>query len=239
MRVPRVHAVFEHQGGDPHGLLQRIPTRFPDRSSLFKYYYVVMDFIPGTPCLQPVWDTLSIKTKAAVERKIGEQLRLLRSVPPPEPAYYGRIHNQPWDTVNITAIRHSGPKGKQRGPYDTHKAFVSALIETLVYESVARNVDDFYEPEKLYLECFEEIMARSCGKNPVLTHMNLELHNVMVLDNVEDENDPQIFIIDWKTMGWMPAYMQTSKLMMRHNWLAVWHSEKAALHGGGDQRKEF
>ncbi|KAF1953806.1 hypothetical protein CC80DRAFT_551118 [Byssothecium circinans] len=148
LRVPRVHAVFEHQGGDPLGLMKQSPNRFPDRASLPTYYYAVFELLPGKSCYPEVWDTPSKGAKATVKRKMGEQMRLLRAVPPPEPAYYGRIYHQGWPTI-VSPLLHSAPYGTQLGPYDTHEAFVNALQESVIWRRVLQISDRFYESENV------------------------------------------------------------------------------------------
>ncbi|CAI6338819.1 unnamed protein product [Periconia digitata] len=58
------------------------------------FYMLITEYIDGPSCYPPVWDPLSDTTKSNILRKLGDQVRLLRAVPPPNPTYYGRIYNQ-------------------------------------------------------------------------------------------------------------------------------------------------
>ena len=93
---------------------------------------------------------------------------------------------------------------------------MNTILQNALTRTCSQIRDYFTDGEKLYLDSFLDVMSRASGREPVLSHFDLQLHNVIVLENPDDPDDPDISIIDWLNMGWMPAYMETA-----HAWTTI------------------
>ncbi|CAI6321932.1 unnamed protein product [Periconia digitata] len=215
LKIPKVYAAYKNQGGDFNLYLKRYPKEYPDRSTLSPTYLLVTSYADGPSCYTPVWQSLSQTARNNILRKLGEQMRLLRSVPPPNPQYYGRIHSQGFpkdDYVFLGGIQDLTTAWN--GPFYSHKDFAGQIMEAgLAWACVQHG--EFNGELQLLLETYEDVMSRASGQNAILYHGDLQLHNIIAIENKDDKDDPDICIIDWATMGWMPAYMETVRTLCR------------------------
>jgi hypothetical protein len=102
-----------------------------------------------------------------------------------------------------------------RGPYNTHKDFVSALYDNVTFRKAERVRDGSYTKE--VLEClsdFKPVLLQSKNSRPVLTHYDLKFQNILVRPIMDTKGDKtidfEVTIIDWATMAWLPAYIEPS-----------------------------
>lgn len=167
-----------------------------------------MEYIPGRICSREFYRSLSKQAQENIIRNIAGQMRLLRDVPTPSPEYYGRIYHQGWHP-NMLQLQYAGPRGCLRGPYDSHEDFINAVYKTQEYTNLMQYCDDFDSLAKLYFQSFPQIMSRAVGRKPVLNHLDFKMDQVMILEN-EDKDNPDVVILDWSYMGWVPAYMDTA-----------------------------
>ncbi|KAF2786880.1 hypothetical protein K505DRAFT_258930 [Melanomma pulvis-pyrius CBS 109.77] len=226
IRVPKVYAAFEHKGADPLG---EVGSRIcPDRSFLPIYYYLIMEYIPGKPCTERNFNRLSPKTQENIVRKVAKEMRLLRNVPAPAPEYYGRIYHRGWAPAFPNLTRY-GPPGYLKGPFDSHEDFINAVYTSSQIMASSQGVpeEDLQYICKLYLHTFRQIMSRAAGKTPVLCHPDFHFDKVIILENPVDKDDPDVAIVSWGMMGWVPEYMATERsfhktpnltLRMLYNW---------------------
>ncbi|KAF2016852.1 hypothetical protein BU24DRAFT_448658 [Aaosphaeria arxii CBS 175.79] len=217
VRVPKIYAAYCSQGLDPYNYLHSFPRKFPNRNSLPIYHVLIMEYIDGTPLntyspgetrftRKRSWDTYTQRKRDNISKKLDKQLRLLRSVPPPAEPYYGRIYGQPWHPWTHVISRCSIPS-TMVGPFKRHEDFVNAIFERSLKMCALQQEEDFLPTERIALERFKEDMSNAHGTNPVLTHFGLKEEDVLLINNPNDLEDPDIVIIDWEFMSWMPAYI--------------------------------
>ena len=165
IRIPKIYAVFSHRGGAPAGVLGPDNDQ-TQRRTLPTFHYLVMEFIEGTHCDRETWKKLPETTRTTILRKTGEQLRHLRSVPPPRPTYYGRIYGQPWHSY--VRLVHYGKIDSQWGPFETYKDFIGAVYDASEYaSSIQAFATENYDGGLLaFLSSFKEIISRANGWEP-------------------------------------------------------------------------
>lgn len=207
IRVPKVYAVFSHQGGDPYGLLE--DGEYTERSELPTYNYLVMDFVSGRNSQsEEDWNTLSRNAKVNLCRRIGQQLSLLQEVSAPSP-YYGRINYQGF----FPGYPYFSASGQGfLGPYNSHKDFIQTIYTTGEWRCAVQAGEDYLPFSKLFLESFKRCMDKALGQEPRLTHTNLRLQNVIAQPKEDEPEDFDVVIIDWATMAWMPTYVQAATI---------------------------
>ncbi|KAL9106601.1 MAG: hypothetical protein Q9227_008384 [Pyrenula ochraceoflavens] len=215
VRAPRLYALFAHQGCDPEGLLDGPDPEFDNAADLPSYYYLVMDYIPGSDCWSDKWAQLNQIARANICRKLGEQVRLLRDVPPPSPTYYGRIEDQgfpPSDRLFLWAGE------RYFGPYYSHEAFLEDILRNAEGGSVQDpdNVTHEFKPStKLALACFRQCMAQAPGHESKLTLVDLAMENIRIQGIENSPDDYDVVIIDWADLAWLPSYVQATLMLAR------------------------
>lgn len=154
---------------------------------------------------------MPMETVHKVLKKLGEQVRILRSVPPPEPWYYGRINNQSWYVTTNNFLQNYSYKHDWTGPFRSHKEFATEIYNNgLAHITTMPRLN---EQTIAYLEQYEEIMDRQTGSclTPVLTHTDLQMHNIILREDPLNLDNPEICIIDWGEMAWLPAYFEEAR----------------------------
>ena len=222
IRVPRLFAAFEHQGADPRGFMDgaRYQPPIATRAELPPVRYMITEWIDGTIHDDHSFMRLEPRVRAALQRKIGHQLQLLRSIPPPHPAYYGRIHGQPFASFNSCI----SIKDKDIwGPFHSYDAFLKHLHESFRYMATEMYTIHFPEASEfrsnttLFASIFVDNMSKDAEAcEPKLTHGDLQYKNMVFVpasngsDKIED-TDP--VLIDWQTMAWMPAWSEIERIL--------------------------
>ncbi|KAF2814554.1 kinase-like protein [Mytilinidion resinicola] len=206
VRTPKVYAAFSQQGGNPlnHPMCEDIV-----------YHYLVMEYIEGGHLDHDKYVALDPEDKDKICAKIAEQLQLLRSIPPPSPGYYGRVMHQGWmpgfPVVCVT-------RKDMCGPYDTYEDFISAMFTAATgCAAVCEPTSpDFTPVQRLGLTNFKHTLTECAGHEPTLTHLDLKLENIMVRP-VQGVNgiDYEVTLIDWESLGWMPAWMEAVTVLQR------------------------
>lgn len=235
VRVPKLYAAFDHKGGDPYGLLRGtpgVPRRRGDgrpappesRDHLPSYHYLIMGY-PEAGSLQDKWHSLDHAARVDIGLKIGEQFRLLRSIP--SPGYYGRVHEQPLRTVFEGMNRLPNPLG----PYKTYSDFTNtladiyeirvALVPPVVFEyaKTFRGESEWF----LYLSLLDNFRSEALAcqaSEPTFSHPSLCFANVYLEPNVAASQDGkevfEVVLADWKSGGWLPGWVNAAALTRFH-----------------------
>ncbi|KAL9108096.1 MAG: hypothetical protein Q9227_007071 [Pyrenula ochraceoflavens] len=214
VRVPKVYAAFSHQGADPEGHLDPqniMNSGVKVRVDLPRYYYLVMEYIPGKDLDEDSWAALSRPTKRNMCRAIAEQLRRLRSVPC-SPPYYGRVNHQCREPdfqplVYANLGRH--------GPYESYDDFEKAFYDHSLKIGLLLSAGNptFAGAMELYLSTFHDSMEHATGTEPKLTHMDFHFSNIRFTPKEDKPEDFDVTIIDWQDLCWMPAYIQAESVL--------------------------
>jgi hypothetical protein len=173
--IPRVYAVFH------------------DKDSQLDF--IVMEYIPGKD-LQVRWPTFSMDEKRGIISRLRRQMDELRRIP--SPGYYGGVWGKP-----IRNFHFHDPHDPRRphvepeisGPHKTEEQFVEAMgltLEKMAVEAPARHIAMV---RRNYHAVFR-------GHEPVFTHANLLLRNIMLRENGAP------VIIDWEQSGWYPSFWE-------------------------------
>lgn len=198
LRIPKVYAAFRRE----EGLCKSV-------------YFIITEYIDGPSCYTHTWNQLSPKARVNILRKLGDQLRLLRAVPPPNPHYYGRVYRQSFPKHDSIYMGREDLEDEQwYGPFDSHDDLTARIFGAGLSNACQGYEDDFRAALKLYLEYYHYVMARAVGQQPVLTHTDLQVHNV-IIKATEDPDDPEIYVVDWERLAWMPAYFEAARSLMK------------------------
>ncbi|KAF2014604.1 hypothetical protein BU24DRAFT_493175 [Aaosphaeria arxii CBS 175.79] len=186
-----------------------------------RLYFLVTDWVDGIALDEVKWKGFDRETRTKLCHKIGEQLRLLRSVPPPHPSYYGRIHNQPFRPLTVF----SGYTGAV-GPFQTYEDFLRQVMDGLEIHALHRHITN---PEFRYFPLLDLLRSvfndslNSCSKarESKLSHMDLNITNVMLKRPTSDSSiskdveDWDVQMIDFEWLAWLPAWAETAVVMDR------------------------
>jgi len=223
LKVPKLYAAFSHQGGNP--LNQII-----EPSKLSTFYYVVMEFIPGINMRIRHWEKASKEFKSGMLQKLAQQLRLLRSIPAPEPSYYGRIDYQSW--VPPMGMIGSEALTAPLGPFYSKEPFIESMWTRVLHKLLANDPSDSWNPHyELGLRYLKQTLSRFEGWEPKMTHFDIKLDN-MVFRPIKPQKwwqppeiptdpselkaeDYEVVLIDWGEACWMPAWVETQAMRGR------------------------
>ncbi|KAH8719388.1 kinase-like domain-containing protein [Phaeosphaeriaceae sp. PMI808] len=189
----------------------------------FNRYYIVTDWINGiTLDEEGQWNLIEKKARMKILGKLGEQLKLLRSIPPPQPNYYGRVNNQPFNCQNMFI---DTQQYKPHGPFYTYESFLQQVWEQWEVTFLERLCDYGYDGPVLEFNDIMHVIAANFpvvfDKNaksgePKLTHGDLHIGNFMLVppaSHVPDPSNPlkgiedfDLIIIDWDRLAWLPAW---------------------------------
>lgn len=198
MRVPKVYSVFTAIDAE-YGPLN----------------YMISEFIEGETLSPEMWMKFSHDIRNKILSRLCEQLCLLRATP--VPGYYGRIHRQGFFR-RAALLR--GRELKERGPYDTYEDFLA----TLYYNNeIGVAIGTSWEPDvspdmAAALSRFHDKLATCTGTQPVYTHIDPGLHNMIArsyYNEKEDTEDWEVTLTDFQFCGWLPAWMQAVALQQR------------------------
>jgi hypothetical protein len=187
-----------------------------------------MEYFDGLTMNCVMFEKFELKAKQKIWRKIAEQLRLLQSIPPPNPSYYGRINYQPWMPYAMLV----GCVGDDMiGPFDTYEEFLQQIwvyfelrgMQRLALRSTQGGCKIEEDPVmQIMAASFERFFDKSSvAAEPKLTHMDLKLENMLLVPSHSDPSteleDWDVVIIDWQDFGWMPAWAQPTGMWFRLN----------------------
>lgn len=222
VRVPKLYAAFDHNGGDPTGAF-----RDPDGRQFLKksrklptYCYLVEEFMEGGN-LQDMWAYLHPDIQKDISIKLGEQYRLLREIP--SPGYYGRVHEQPILHRFPGVHRLSNPLGL----YKTYGDFANAVAD--IYE-----INMAYEPgpspdgDQFALDHFRnEILSCQCT-TPKFSNPNLYLSSIYLKPTTTVfPGGKQIFdvvLADWNGAAWLPAWVDAALVLQLGDFPTTQHN---------------
>ncbi|KAF2817553.1 uncharacterized protein BDZ99DRAFT_513791 [Mytilinidion resinicola] len=194
VRTPKLYAAFIQPG------------------ERFNVHYMVTEFIEGEVFDEAKWLALDEHARETICSKLSEQFQRLRAIPPE--GYYGRVYHQPLRgayhgfMVNIRGMC---------GPYETYEECASAMYAS----AELRGVDSFgdfpdYLPHvKVVLPQIKEVLEKTRGSKPVLTHMDPKFTNILIrsIKGAEGKKeDWEVVLIDWESLAWLPAWLQTVAL---------------------------
>jgi hypothetical protein len=132
-----------------------------------KKYVIIMEYLEGRSIDYKSWGALDDWSQETICSRLSEQLQLLRSVPQGPQTYYGRVHHQSlsWHFL-LVKLR----SREMRGPYDTHKDFVSAMYDNVTLREAECVQDGSYTKEALeWLSEFKPVLLQSKNSRPVRT----------------------------------------------------------------------
>jgi hypothetical protein len=106
------------------------------------------------------------------------------------------------------------PGRKMGGPYNTLDDLFSAMYAAAEFRAaVCTQASEIDKLDQSYLQDFKKTFVDVQDNQPVLTHLDLKFENIMVQRLGHD--DWKVTIIDWDTLGWLPAFMQSMSLNER------------------------
>ncbi|KAL4778105.1 kinase-like protein [Aspergillus varians] len=151
--------------------------------------YIIMEYIIGDT-LQQLLPSLSPTEKDMVSSLIKDAITELRSIPPPDPGYFGMLNRQPFlDGVFWTEGLNPEISGPFANQEDMNLALLKKLGET---ES---------EP---YIRLLRNMTHQTLnGHRAVFTHGDLQPKNIIVERLTEGF---RITLIDWESAGWYPEF---------------------------------
>ncbi|KAF2653517.1 hypothetical protein K491DRAFT_515092 [Lophiostoma macrostomum CBS 122681] len=182
-----------------------------------------MDFIDGVTLNDDMWEGITPEAKTKIYDKLGEQLRLLRSIPPPHPSFYGRVNNQGYHPFGMVV----GHGKHVAGPFHTYRAFLEYAITTLEYRLVDRCVNKpigcsgKIDPivQLLASNFFQNLEDTSGSGEPKFSHMDIKLDNIMLVPSASNPSDRiedhDLWLIDWEYSCWLPAWAEAAGCLRR------------------------
>lgn len=214
VRMPKVYAMFSHRGADPDGELSKIRRSWetqPTQDDLPTYNYLVTEYIEGGD-LETRWSLLSEDDLSKVTSKIGEQLHLLHAIPPPSPAYYGRVYHQGWEPY-FPLLYDFATLDRLRGPYNSYNDFLSA-IQAYTQKAADRGKD--YEKDYLARR-LPDMFTSARGATSTFTHWDIAPRNVIAtrVHGTDGADDFVITLVDWAHAGWLPEWFEWAMILRR------------------------
>lgn len=175
-----------------------------------KQQYLITEYIKGETLSEEKWNALSSHDQAIICSKLQKEFELLRSVP--AESYYGRVHEQafnPW--FGMVCTRGS----RMCGPYYDFEEFKAAVLRAMqlcVAMSKPWGLDWTKEQEELILS-YKNMLESTTGRLSLLTHLDPRFENIIV-ERI-DQDDWKVVLIDWESLCWLPAFMQSVALAER------------------------
>jgi len=172
-------------------------------------YAMISEFIEGFELSYEHWMGFTEEERTTLCARIGEQFRLLRSIP--SEGYYGRIYHQAFDRMfQMFRTNCNHPCG----PYDTYEEFAAAVIrsgETCALVSILSEKERLPEDVELLLSEYKLALETSTAREPFFTHVDPGPKNTVVrrIPGTQDHApDWEVTLIDWAGAGWFPAWVQ-------------------------------
>jgi hypothetical protein len=235
VRVPKVYSVFSDRPWFGSQSQNKMP--FGHQQGEIPYFYLVMEFLEGETIDHTRWVALSEAQQETIHFKLGEQYRLLRSVP--SEGYYGRVKSQGY--YPQTVIVQTDYKTIV-GPYQTFKDLASDMYRAAEVATAfnwssgdgSHDSEELPDKHKAWLSAIWSFLADAPNCEPKLTHTDPGLSNTLIrpldADSLEKASDFEVTLIDWNGLGWFPAYMQRLMLDEGPSWYNFktkeWDSEQ-------------
>lgn len=215
VRTPKLYAAFMSSEADPWADVR--PQLEGEEPRTF--YYIVQEFIEGTTVDDLLGDhkkffPFSILSKMGT--LIGEELRKLRSIQPKDNKY-GRINGRPF--LHIPTIwRPEIAEFDNWGPF-TYDEFVSRVMHSSKVRYIYASDGPYESLAKLMFRDAKFVFLDNAGpsdRTAVLSHLDLQMQNVMVKMKYDDEGRAtdveNLVIIDWEFMAWTPPWFEPGGL---------------------------
>ena len=184
-----------------------------------------MEWIDGIQVEEEEWDKLPSEIRHKICYRIGLQLQQLRSIPPPQPRYYGRVNDQGFTNIFIGGNRRHELTA---GPFYTYDSYLERLFTYARWRCANHIVINGRTPENvsdvarfvssIWLEQFSHD-KQVC--EPKLTHGDVKLRNIVFAkshkDNQERLEDRDVVLIDWESLAWEPAWSEIDHLLTDFN----------------------
>jgi hypothetical protein len=176
---------------------------------------MIMEFIEGIELKYEDWIQFNDEERTTLYTRLNEQYRLLRSIP--SEGYYGRIYRQAFD--RNMAMFHANYK-HSLGPYETYEEFTSAVIRSAEVSAMISRVqkgEQLYEDQDTFLSEYK-LALETCTPTdcePVLTHVDPGLKNIIFRHTHNHPPDWEVTLIDWAGAGWFPAWVQGVSFVQR------------------------
>lgn len=162
-----------------------------------------MDYIHGEK-FSTAWPKLSQDQRKNTMEKLAAQYKILRSIPQPDPSYYGRI--------NRGGIAPNTPMIKNRqaawgGPYSQYTDLVEAMQTSLEFSALACSFymqPEFGDRQSAIIRGFRSRLlgCKQELQEAVLTQIDTKSGNTLVCE------DGRVVLIDWETLAWLPKWVQ-------------------------------
>ncbi|KAF1993127.1 hypothetical protein P154DRAFT_98260 [Amniculicola lignicola CBS 123094] len=213
VRAPKLYAAFTSQEMDP---LQLNTPGTPKKV----YYYLIMELIEGEELGKIDKSKLEVGVIRKLWRLLGEQLCQLRSVKPEDPKHFGRIHGRPYALMPL--LYHApAPDFTNYGPF-TYEQLVQRLIcSSMTGAALGRYPDDYGTLQRLSYDYAEYVMLKLAGPNdrlPVLSHLDLQAHNIIVKLARDKNGEPydveEVTMVDFFSLCWMPPWYEAGNMCM-------------------------
>ena len=173
IRVPELYAMFTEVSTD---------IRF-----------IVMEYIPGKT-LSSCWKALDNDQKQLITKQLRHYLDELRSLPSPNPSYFGSL-----DGSGLRHVFFGAVDGNKTfcGPFETEDGIVQALVDKARY--TRRTCDPVYEQANFMEAALLDVFR---GHEAVFTHGDLHRRNIII------QGDGAVAVIDWAWAGWYPSFWE-------------------------------
>lgn len=177
-------------------------------------YCLMMEFIEGIPLDSEWLAKLSTQDQNTICAKVSAQIRYLRSLP--SEGYYGRVYGQGWVDPPPGLWVDTGTEKSVSGPYRTYEEFISALFRA--YELQRAGFMFCKDFPAGFASRAAEFLSLFPGWNshePKFTWIDPKLTNIIVRQPTEEEPDWKVFLVDWESCGWYPAWLQALQCWQR------------------------
>lgn len=181
----------------------RLYAMYKDSNELF----LLMQRAPGAS-LDSVWDSLKGSEKDSIFATLESVFQALRAAECPWPNFIGSLDG---GGVHHYLFYHPKGGGKNLGPFSSEAAFLKGMVGC--FRALAeRNGRTDYR-----IDFYEKHLpgALQTGRRPVLTHGDVQRHNIMVAErpNGNSERSFDIMLVDWELSGWLPDFWETFSTM--------------------------
>ncbi|KAJ4295611.1 hypothetical protein N0V90_007624 [Kalmusia sp. IMI 367209] len=218
VRVPRVYAAFASKETDVFQANAQRPD-FKEGDENLESYYLIMEYIDGV-MVDSLAEELEDRPRLIVEigKKIGEQVRHLRSVEPEDPKHFGRIGGRAY--VHMAPFDHAPAPDFSYGPFKSYEECVKRIIHSGKLNSAMGHNDSEFTPldKALFRDAPSAFLdyPGPSDRRPVLSHMDLQLTNVMVKLIRDKKGEAisveEVVIVDWETLCWMPSWFEAGAI---------------------------
>lgn len=169
---------------------------------------------------------LPIRVQDIILTKISEQITYLRNLP--SEGYYGRAYQQGWldPAPGIRTYPSPGTEGFKAicGPYHTYTEFTSTVHEAYEVNKAFGGLENEFRPDYVETACeMLSIFPEWKPNQPTFTWVDPKLQNMIARpiggdekkEDGQDNEDWEVFLLDWECAGWYPAWVQSLQFARR------------------------